>query len=683
MAILCLVFPVTARPQGTGTFYANVQIDRIGHERLEELKRLPGLEWWVELDDELLVSGDARMVEALAAGYRFRIVAEDADPSELCILYGRGAKRSGARVLARGGRAAVLLATPAERARIEHDGAHDETTPHAHNTIAPFVPNIALAHQAANDAPRDGASIASFDVAVQSLVDQIDGGRWRADVQTLGGFNRYTRGAGIAGARDWLVSQFQALPGLTVTTQSFSVPGSPATTGYNVVATITGTTRPNDWYIVGGHYDSISTNDNNATAPGCEDNASGAAAVLEMARIFSAHPPDATVIFMCYSGEEQGLHGSTAHAANLVTTNDDEKVQAVLTMDMISYTGDADLDCLLETNSTAQFMIDAYSAAAAQYTSLRIVVSLNPFGSDHIPYLNRGMPALLTIENDYGSYPAYHRSTDLIGNVNMSMGTETIKMNVAALAGMIGTAPAGNGTHTIGIYDPATSNFFLRNSNSPGAADLTFSFGAGGQGLVPLAGDWNGDGTDTIGVYQPASGAFFLRNSNTPGAADAIFTYGPANATPIMGDWDGNGTDTVGVYVPASGAFFLRNSNTPGAADVILTYGPANATPIVGDWDGNGSDTVGIYVSATGTFFLRNSNTPGAADLTFSFGPGGAGWRPLPGDWNSDNAATAGLYQTGTGNFFLKNSNSTGAATSTFSYGPSGMVPLQGDWDNQ
>ena len=56
----------------------------------------------------------------------------------------------------------------------------------------------------------------------------------------------------------------------------------------HVVATLAGTTRPDDWYIVGGHYDSISTNDGNATAPGCEDNASGSAAVLEMARIFSA-----------------------------------------------------------------------------------------------------------------------------------------------------------------------------------------------------------------------------------------------------------------------------------------------------------------------------------------------------------------------------------------------------------
>ena len=210
LAVLCLVFSAAARPQAAATIYANVRIDRIGHERLAELKRLPGLEWWVELDEELLVCGDARTVKALSSGYSFRIVARDANPDELCILQGRGARRAGARVLASGGRSAVLLATPAERARLEHDGHDDEQTPHAHNLIAPFMPNAVLARQAANEPPRDGASTATFNVAIQAMVDSVDGARWRSDVQTLGGFNRYTRGTGITAARNWLVDQFEA-----------------------------------------------------------------------------------------------------------------------------------------------------------------------------------------------------------------------------------------------------------------------------------------------------------------------------------------------------------------------------------------------------------------------------------------------------------------------------------------
>ncbi|MBK6424961.1 MAG: M28 family peptidase [Blastocatellia bacterium] len=684
---LSIAFPSTAatRPQSAKRVYVVVDIDRIGHERLTALKSLAGVDWWVELDDQMLVSGQPAMLENLdRAGFASRMLSGDIDAENLHLLYGRDAELSGARVLAQGGRFAVVHATPAQKARLEgihdHDLDGESDVPHGHNEVHPFRPNVSLVHQAANSEARQPAA---WDVAIQALVDAIDGNRWFADIQTLGQWNRHSRQPGNLTARDWLVAQFQAIPGLAVTTQSFNIP-SPSTTSFNVIATLTGTTRPDEWYIVGGHFDSTSQSTSTA-APGCEDNGSGTAGVLEMARIFAAHPPEATIIFVCYSGEEQGLYGGTAHAASLVTSGDDDKVQAVLTMDMIGYTGDSDLDCLLETNSSGQFMIDAYAAAAAQYTTLRILTTLNPFGSDHVPYLNRGMPALLTIENDWDSYPNYHRTTDTANNITIDMGLQTLRMNVAALAKMIAAPPAGTGSDTIGVYDPSTSNFFLRNTNGAGAADVVFSFGAGGAGYLPLAGDWNGDGSDTIGLYDPVSGVFFLKNSVTPGGADLAFNFGPGGLgwKPVVGDWDGNGTDTVGLYSPSTGTFFLRNTNAPGGADVSFGYGPAGATPVVGDWDGNGADSIGVYIPATSTFFLRNGNSPGGADLVFSYGAGGAGFVPVVGDWNSDGADTVGLYQPTGGSFFLRNANSPGGASVVFGYGPpSGMVSVRGDWNN-
>ena len=206
---------------------------------------------------------------------------------------------------------------------------------------------------------------------------------------------------------------------------------------HNVVATLVGSDRPNEWYIVGGHYDSTSENPQVA-APGAEDNASGCAGVLEMARIFSANPPHASVLFICYVGEEQGLLGSIDHASDLVSTGDAGKVHAVLNMDMIGYTSDSDLDCLLESESIGQFLIDAFSDAATSYTTLRIETTLFAWGSDHVPYLDRGIPALLTIENDWAEYPDYHSTGDLPQNITLAMGRETLKMNIAALAEMAG-----------------------------------------------------------------------------------------------------------------------------------------------------------------------------------------------------------------------------------------------------
>ena len=113
----------------------------------------------------------------------------------------------------------------------------------------------------------------------------------------------------------------------------------------------------------------------------------------------------------------------------------------MLDMDMIGYTSDSDLDCLLESESIGQFLIDAFSAAAAAFTTLRIETTLYAWGSDHVPYLDRGIPALLTIENDWAEYPDYHSTGDLPSNITLAMGREILKMNVAALGEMTGEDP--------------------------------------------------------------------------------------------------------------------------------------------------------------------------------------------------------------------------------------------------
>jgi ribosomal protein S16 len=245
----------------------------------------------------------------------------------------------------------------------------------------------------------------------------------------------------------------------------------------------------------------------------------------------------------------------------------------------------------------------------------------------------------------------------------------------------------GGSTDTIGLFNPAASTFFLRNSASTGVADLSFGYGPGGAGWTPLVGDWNGDGVDTIGLYNPNNAVFYLRNSNSTGVADITFLYGPAGQgwIPLVGDWNGDRVDTVGLYNPANGVFYLRNSNSTGVADITFLYGPSGQgwIPLVGDWDGDGVDTIGLYNPANGVFYLRNSNSTGVADLTFLYGPSGQGWIPLVGDWDGDGVDTIGLYNPSNGVFYLRNSNSTGVADLTFLYGPSGVgwTPLIGDWD--
>jgi len=231
----------------------------------------------------------------------------------------------------------------------------------------------------------------------------------------------------------------------------------------------------------------------------------------------------------------------------------------------------------------------------------------------------------------------------------------------------------GDGTATIGLYDPKTSIFYLRNSNTTGVADITFGYGAPNAGWLPVAGDWDKNKTASIGLYNPLTSVFTLRNSNTTGIADITFGYGAPNAgwLPVAGDWDGDGTATIALYDSLSSTFYLRNSNTSGYADATFSYGVEDAgwLPVAGDWDGDGTATIGLYDSTASIFMLKNQNTSGVADITFGYGAPNAGWLPVAGDWDGDGTATIGLYDPKTSIFYLRNSNTTGVADITFGYG--------------
>lgn len=298
------------------------------------------------------------------------------------------------------------------------------------------------------------------------LIAGVDQDRYLADVTTLADFGtRYTHSTQIIAAKDWLVLQFNSL-GLTTSTPSFTVV---TTTAYNVVGELAGSTRPDDIYIVGAHYDSISSTPMTA-APGAEDNASGTAGALELARLFTASPPQATVRFIAFSGEEQGLYGSEDYVADLVAAGEDSRVQGVFIMDMISFNQVLPLDVLLETNyPTGAALLNQLSAAAQGYTSLDVAVSWLPWGSDHVPFLDEGMAAVLSIEDEWASYTCYHEDCDTPDKLNPEEGAEIVKMVAVALAQEAGCTPLGD----------ADSNGLVA-----------------GDDLLAIAGDWRGPPSD-------------------------------------------------------------------------------------------------------------------------------------------------------------------------------------------
>ncbi|RYP85521.1 M20/M25/M40 family metallo-hydrolase [Nocardioides guangzhouensis] len=189
------------------------------------------------------------------------------------------------------------------------------------------------------------------DPELTSILAAIDPARIEANVRTLVSFGtRHTLSdqddpeRGIGAARDWLFDEFSryaAASGgrMTVEKQSYVQPPANrvpvATRITNVLATLQGSTDPDRVYLISGHYDSRVTDVMNATAdaPGADDDASGVAVSLEVARVLATHRPAATIVCAAVAGEEQGLYGSTHLAEQLKAAGKD--VQGMFTNDIV------------------------------------------------------------------------------------------------------------------------------------------------------------------------------------------------------------------------------------------------------------------------------------------------------------------------------------------------------------
>ncbi|WP_426512069.1 M20/M25/M40 family metallo-hydrolase [Dactylosporangium sp. McL0621] len=277
---------------------------------------------------------------------------------------------------------------------------------------------------------------------LRRLLGELDEHRIRATVTRLVAFGtRHTLSSqtdparGIGAARDWLFAQFQAAAAasggrMTVELQSFVQPpgarNPEPVTVTNVVATLRGTVAPDRIHVVSGHYDSRITDVMNFTAdaPGADDDASGVAVVLELARVFATRPVESTIVFAAFAGEEQGLFGSTYMAAQFKAAG--AKVAAMFSNDIIGASQAWDgtppdpravrlfVEGVPTSETAAQAATrqsvggedDGPSRQLARFARdvaendatgmrIRVVWRRDRFlrGSDHIPFLQQGYPA--------------------------------------------------------------------------------------------------------------------------------------------------------------------------------------------------------------------------------------------------------------------------------------------------
>src|SRR5215469_466714 len=350
------------------------------------------------------------------------------------------------------------------------------------------------------------------DAGLRDMLKDVDPSRMEATVQRLVSFGtRHTASSqtdpvrGIGAATDWVYGQMQAIAAtssgnMTVQKQTFTQSPTSTlplpTTITNVIATLQGTASPQRFYVVTGHLDSRVTDvlDFTSDAPGADDDGSGVAVVLELARVFATHQFPGTLVFATVAGEEEGLYGSAFMAAQMKAAGAD--VQGMFSNDIVG--ASVAHDGTAPDPHTVRLFVEGIPTAAtpqqiglmqsvggendgATHQLARFVTSVAPFdltdmnirviwrrdrylrGSDHISFQQQSYPAARFTE-PRENFDHEHQDTqvvdgrqlgDLIEFVDFDYTARVAKVNGAALWALA-TAPSTPKNAQIHTTPPGT-----------------------------------------------------------------------------------------------------------------------------------------------------------------------------------------------------------------------------------
>ena len=205
---------------------------------------------------------------------------------------------------------------------------------------------------------------------------------------------------------------------------------------YNVIATLQGSLYPDSVCICGAHYDSACDSVvYGKKAPGADDNASGVAAALEIARIFKKmnYQPNLSIKFIAFGAEE--LMGNSLSGSEYYATKADslgEKIKFFINNDMIAYEPSstnwhADLYCFDST-----FWMNNFAAEMCmQYTSITPNLINQVMPGDAYRFYQKGFQSMHFFEDIFNPY--YHTANDVVANLNMDYCAEMTKLTMAML----------------------------------------------------------------------------------------------------------------------------------------------------------------------------------------------------------------------------------------------------------
>lgn len=259
----------------------------------------------------------------------------------------------------------------------------------------------------------------------------------------------------------------------------------------NVVGMVRGSARPNEYIILGAHFDhlgmgefgSLYTRGEPRIHNGADDNASGTSGLLELAQYFAKHRPQKSIIFVAFSGEEMGLLGSQHFVDNPPVPL--QNIQAMINMDMIGRLNDNKL-IIMGTGTT-----DRWQTLIEEANTDSLNIQTQPGGtgaSDHTSFYNKQIPVLHYFTDTHADY---HRPSDDTQYINFE-GEDRVLEHLKRVVLNLNTLPKNQ----------------LAFTEAPGSNQQTMTLDGPTMGVTPDYG-FDGTGMRITGVRSdgPASRA--------------------------------------------------------------------------------------------------------------------------------------------------------------------------------
>lgn len=316
---------------------------------------------------------------------------------------------------------------------------------------------------------------ASYSVSAQTfnqfyadLVADVSGYNILTDLTTFESFGVKEIGTtALSNAENWITDRYTSLGYTDIQLQPFTAGGQPTN---NIIITKTGTEFPDTFLIIDAHYDTIN-------GPGVNDNGSGTVSLLEMARLLADVDTRYSIKFIHFSGEEDGLLGSSFYVQNTVIPQNLD-VLLVFNIDEVGGVSGENNDTITcerderspnSNNAESAAMTTILANSIELYTDLNTQIA-EAFASDYIPFENNGQ--IITGLYETNVTPFSHGPNDTLANMDPDYLTEVVKGALGA------TLHFADARETLGVTDGTllADSIVIYPNPSKGKVNLKTSF---------------------------------------------------------------------------------------------------------------------------------------------------------------------------------------------------------------